>query len=650
VRPSTGELAPRVADLILLPTKYPVTFLPGRKPHGPVRSCAVLKMNELFEDEEKELCSAILREGATLDSIRSVVERLKQWRLLQKQWLPLPLPRQPARKKSSPLRAAVQRRAPLEIVEYVHGLYPDAIREIGDWDQGLPLHLVNDKTPPDCVRFLIDRYPEALGVRDWNGDLPLYRAIRQGAGREVIEMLVEGRPESIEEFDPDGRREGPRVLPVHVAAATWAFQDLEVMRYLVERSPESVGEWTPPDWGRLKSARGCLPLHLALEYNADPSVIRFLLKQWRGSAQERAGPFLPLHLAMNNIYTTPFEEVARSLLDAYPEALQETDERGSTVFHRACSNELVSLQRLLPLVEYWPDALLAADAAGDLPIHVALQKCLSTQLPLEWKAGLLSKACPQSLRVADSKGQRPLHFAIAANSLPVVRMFEDRSPGLLREVADAQGNTPAHLAAARFQASPELARFIVEAWPESLLAANENGDTPALVAIDQTYSSTEKVKIFVEQCPASLRVATRKGPRPLFVAIARNRVEIARLIVANDPEAARHVDARGKTALHCAASLEGWWSEPDLVRLLADAYPAALQLRDDDGNLPLTLAAANGRMDLDTVFLLLQACPDAIVVGRQQRAKQPRTSPDESESDGLARSAKRPRSGSPFVG
>jgi ankyrin repeat protein len=568
---------------------------------------------------EDELWSAIHKED--LDLIRSVVERRR--------------PQQSVR-TSNPLRAAIMYGARLEIVEFVHGLYPDAVREIGGDDQSLPMHHVHRSTPPECVRFLLDRYREALAVRDVRGELPLYRAIKQCAGREVIQMLVEGRRQSIAEFDPKGSRMGPRVLPVHVAARTWGPHQLDVMRYLVElpHGPESVGEWTPPNWGRLKSARGCLPLHLALRYDADPEVIRFLLKQRREAAQERAGPSLPLHLAMKYTHATRYKEVARCLLDAYPEALRDTDERGSTVFHRVCSDgsHRTLVQLLLPLVEYWPEALLAADAAGDLPIHVALQEWPSCPEPLLLD---LSKACPESLRVANSKGQRPLHFAIAANSLPVVRMFEDRSSGLLREVADADGNTPAHLVAACELASADLARFVVEAWPESLLATNRDGNTPTLVAIDRSLPSSEAMGVFLERCPESLRVANRKGRRPLFVAIARNHAKIVRQIVTIVPEAARHLDARGRTAAHMAASRKER-SSRELVRLLADAYPAALRMRDAKGNLPLTLAAKNGKMDVNALFLLLKACPDVVVIGRQRSAS--------SAFGGDARSAKRPRS------
>jgi ankyrin repeat protein len=587
----------------------------------------VLKMNA-HGSLEVDLNSAI-GGREPLDAIQSVVER---WR-----------PQQSVR-TSNPLRAAILLGSPLEIVQYLYGCYPGAIREMSIyWCWDLPLHLVKDKTRPECVRFLVDRYPEALAVRNTRGELPLYCAIKQGAGREVIQMLVLGRPDSIEEFDPKGRREGPRVLPVHVAAATPGPHQLDVMRYLVERSPESVGEWTPPNWG-LESARGCLPLHLTLRYGADPSVVRFLLKQWRGSAQERAGPLLPLHLAAKHMRITTFEEVARSLLDAFPEALRDTDVRGSTVFHWACSGEVVlsRLELLLRLVGYWPEALLAADAAGNLPIHVALRDARASRLLFEWQrqAGVLAKACPESVRVANSKGQRPLHLAIAANNLPVVRMFEDRSSGLLREAADANGNTPAHLVAACEQASADLARHVADAWPESLLAVNKDGDTPTHVAIDRAINSStekvEKVKIFVERCPESLCVVNRKGRRPLFAAIARNRADLARLIVTNDPEAARHVDARGRTAAHLAASLEEGWSAPALVRFLADAYPTALRMRDVKGNLPLILAAANGKMDVNALFLLLKACPDVVEVGRQRSAS--------SAFGGVARSAKRPRS------
>jgi ankyrin repeat protein len=590
-------------------------------------------------DEDRELCSAIRRED--LELIRSVVERR--------------LPQQPVR-TSNPLRAAIECGAPLEIVEYVHGLHPDAVREIGGDDQSLPMHHVTWMTPPECVRFLIDRHREALAVRNVRGELPLYRALARKAGREVVEMLVMGRPDSIEEFDPEDRREGPRVLPLHVIAATNEHNPVDVMRYLVglPHGPESVRVRTPPDWGEDEYTRDCLPLHLAIQRSMDPEVIEFLLKQWRGSAQERAGPFLPLHLALDD--TEFSEEVVRIVLDTYPEAVQATDERGSTVFHIAFSNELelTPLELLPTLIEYWPDALLAADATGDLPIHVALR--WEQMENLERRADVLSNACPDSLRVANSNGQRPLHLAIVRNSLPVVRMFEDRSQGLLREVADPVGNTPAHLVAACEQASADLARFVVEAWPESLLATNADGNTPALVAIDRALPSSEALGVFLERCPASLRVANLQGRRPIFVAIDRNHVDIARLIVTSDPEATRHVDARGRTALHCATSRDEGWS-PDLLQFLADACPAALQISDNDGNLPLILAAANEGMAavndimaLDGVFLLLEAWPDVVVFRRQRRAKRPRSSPDESESEGLARSAKRPRSGSPSVG
>jgi hypothetical protein len=251
------------------------------------------------EDEDEELCTAIRKKH--LGTIRSVVERR--------------LPQQPVR-TSNPLRAAIGCGAPREIVQYVYGCYPDAVREIGGYDQSLPMHHVNRFTPPESVRFLIDRYPEALGVRNVRGELPLYRALDQNAGRAVIQILVERRPDSIEEFDPEDRREGPRVLPLHVAAATWINNPIDVMRYLVElpNGPESVSVRTPPDWGNDEFTRDCLPLHLVLQRSLHPENTQFLLEQWREAARERLGPFLPLHLALDA--HEPPVEVVRSVLVA----------------------------------------------------------------------------------------------------------------------------------------------------------------------------------------------------------------------------------------------------------------------------------------------------------------------------------------------
>jgi ankyrin repeat protein len=547
---------------------------------------------------EAELRGAI-RRRQTLDAIRSIVDRRR--------------PQQSVR-NPIPLLAALICGSPLEVVQFVFECYPGAVCARSGRDRDLPLHVVGLPTPPECVAFLIDRYPEALAARNMRGYLPLHTAINRHAGRRVIQMLVEGRPQSLAEFDPVTRPEGmPRLLPIHVAAMTPGPHHLDVVRYLVGVAPMSVRGRTPPDWGDGRT-RSCLPLHLALRVDVDPAVIHVLLQQWPESARERSDAGLPLDLALNAI--VPSEEVVQILLDAYPEAIQVTNARGSTPVHGYLKDGFASAQLLRLLIDCWPEALLVADAEGDLPIHVALRTGMSAwELQrLETTARLLSERCPESLRVANAKGQRPVHLAIVQDNVPVVRILADLAPEVLQE-ADAGGTSPAHLVASCEYASADLARCVAEAWPESLLTTNQNGDTPLHVAIDRAFPSSEPLAVFLERCPEALRVANSSGRSPLFVAIARNHGTVARLVVEADPESARHVDSRRRTAAHFAASRERLSSDL-LLQFLAETWPAALQMRDVEGNVPLFVAAENESMDLNAVFFLLRAWPGVAVGSR----------------------------------
>jgi ankyrin repeat protein len=498
-----------------------------------------------------------------------------------------------------PLHDAVEFGSPLEIVEYIYGCCPAAIVARGKpaaaypytdsaATGSLPLHCVTPATPPECVAFLVHRYPKALATRNDRGELPLHSALRNGADRRLIQMLVERRPSSIAERDARG------FSPIHVAAAatTATGQDrLDVMRYLIERAPHSVRERTKPVWGDPKT-QGCLPLHLFLQaerferdprpaheededddvdHATDPDVVRLLLEQWPESVHERAESSLPLHLAL--FCESPSVEVVRIVRDAHPEALQEKDHDGSTVMHKAVRNGSMPHEVLRLLVEARRELLLEADGAGDLPIHVALRTGLPT---VESTVELLADSCPRSLRVANAQGHRPVHVAILMDNVGAVRTFAELSPEGLRET-DANGNTPAHLAATCDYASAELATLVVEAWPESLMVTNHNGDTPIHVAIDRAFPSSEALEVFLEQSPESLRVANAHGIHPLGVAIARNHLPIVNLIVEHVPDSARQVDPRG--------------------------------------NCPLFLAAENENMDLNVVFLLLKAWPDVVVLG-----------------------------------
>jgi ankyrin repeat protein len=474
-----------------------------------------------------------------------------------------------------PLHAAAESGSPLEVLECIYWPGTSAISTRVGQHQVLPVHCVGHQSPPECVAFLLDKHPRSIKLKTTAGELPVHCAISNGAPRELVQILVGRYPGSVDEANSQGFR------PIHVAAVTTGPQQLNVMRYLLEVSPQSVRARTSVPWGGQR-CHGDLPLHLAVRVGpapphidpgagiVDPAVVQLLLEHWCESARERARSYLPVHFAVCSL--SPSVEAIRRLLAAYPEALHERDPDGSTLLHAAARNPATPPNLFRLLLLGWPGSILEADAAGDLPVHVALR---GPEIP--WgTVELLGGACPPSLRMANVTGERPVHIATARDCPAAVRIIAAHSPEALRDVGP-HGNTPAHLAAACDYVAADLVITVADAWPESLLATNENGDTPILVAIDRAHPSVDAASIFVDRRPESLRVPNVQGTLPLFVAIAWGHLPIVRLIAEKVPEMARQVDAR-KTP-------------------------------------PLFQAAGHERMDLDVVFLLLRAWPE-VVLGR----------------------------------
>jgi hypothetical protein len=252
--------------------------------------------------DEFELVGAILR-GAALDEIRAVAERRPQ------------LLRTFHRHDGDlPLHVAVECGSSLEVLEFLYMGNPEAVRTMSrgfrdeafevleEFERFLPVHCVGRQTTPECVNFLLDRYPRSIRVRAaYTGDLPVHSAILKGAPRDTIRVLVDRYPRCVDARSAEG------FLPIHAIAVTPGRDQLEVMRYLLEASPQSVRARTFQ--GRFGYGdAGQLPLHLVLAMGAtvddphvvggaDPLVVGLLLEHWPESAREPSRSLLPLNFA-----------------------------------------------------------------------------------------------------------------------------------------------------------------------------------------------------------------------------------------------------------------------------------------------------------------------------------------------------------------
>lgn len=145
----------------------------------------------------------------------------------------------------------------LGVARYLLEEWPEAIRQATN-EGLLPLHCLAGKKVPHYVddnlvrcaltRFLVRMWLPKLRVTTHVGRLPAHVAAASTARVDMMELMVEEHPKSLQARDANGS------LPLHQAASR-EEPDLEVVRYLVRRRPESVRE---------RDGFGALPLHVAI--------------------------------------------------------------------------------------------------------------------------------------------------------------------------------------------------------------------------------------------------------------------------------------------------------------------------------------------------------------------------------------------------
>ena len=174
----------------------------------------------------------------------------------------------------------------------------------------------NKDCPLETIQYLTCIRPEAIQRKaPENGRLPLHEACYSGASVEVVRFLVEAWPQSIRVGNCEG------MLPLHGACG--AAPRLETIQYLLQTYPESA---RIRDTGRGRF----LPLHWCCRNRTtSPMVYNVLLEAYPESIRERTHVGeLPFHLVAG-LGPTTHNRVAQAFIlrllgQRYPEAMQES--------------------------------------------------------------------------------------------------------------------------------------------------------------------------------------------------------------------------------------------------------------------------------------------------------------------------------------
>lgn len=211
------------------------------------------------------------------------------------------------------------------------------------------------------------------------------------------------------------------------------------------------------------------------------------------------------------------------------------------------------------------------------------------------------------------RGQTALHALaklVAADPaephlLTALRMLTQRAQPHGVNAQDHRRRTALHHLASRGCANPEPYQILLEAKADPALQ-NARGDTPLVELLEKEGLEHADDVVRLLSGPDVARRSTQYGESPLHVAARRNRAAAVRITLDHGADPG-HIDLRGNTALHLAAS-RGY---KEVVSLLLAAPGCPVNAVNREGLTALHVAVESGFVDV--VDTLLSA--EGVVVG-----------------------------------
>jgi ankyrin repeat protein len=231
-----------------------------------------------------------------------------------------------------PLRSAIREKISGDVLLALLDVYPDAASEVDEHGR-VALHYASSRdTPIVLIDALISSYPLGISKADRNNQIPLHLACIRLCSLSLIRLLL------------DRFRQGARYLDIYQnTPLNYVIENnggLEYYKTLID-SDKKCMELFPPD--SLSKLQGKLPLHQAIEFQREYSVIELL---------------------------------ARSYPDGCSIAQVST---GRLALHLAIMRPL-SIDSLLVIEETYPAAAQVADNDGLFPVHYAIKMKTDSQL------------------------------------------------------------------------------------------------------------------------------------------------------------------------------------------------------------------------------------------------------------------------------
>eukprot|EP00957_Ditylum_brightwellii_P004488 341059-Ditylum_brightwellii.AAC.1 len=247
--------------------------------------------------------------------------------------------------------------ASLEIVRFIIEQAP-AITQEADL-----FHSAAKKSSDDVLRYLLQHFPEGAKSQKISGETILHSCVQcdRRHKRERLQFLMDLYPEAIKMKDNEGN------LPLH-AAAEYCISQANSIQFLLSRFPSGA---------KVQNSEGRLPLHLVfdLSYSLhEPEKILLDIEKQLLSANpggvkqlDNSGR-LPLHFACKNVKSV---ENVQYLVQLYPSSIHVVSPKHGLPIHEASKSRDDNTSILVYLYGLSNETVCTYVAGTGTPLHCA---------------------------------------------------------------------------------------------------------------------------------------------------------------------------------------------------------------------------------------------------------------------------------------
>eukprot|EP01036_Dinobryon_divergens_P061788 gene61788-biopygen27964 len=191
-----------------------------------------------------------------------------------------------------------------------------------------------------------------------------------------------------------------------------------------------------------------------------------------------------------------------------------------------------------------------------------------------------------------------MHFAMSTPDIDLdeIQILFDSHPDLITQGCDQDSNyTPCHLAVMMKDPNMDLIEMLKELDPNFFMRKTRYESTPLHLAA-QFSNSIPVIQELIREFPAALYMRDDDQKVPLaraFENITADAPDIFRILLDAAPQTAREPDIRGRFLLHqCLEySSQDIPGSEEMTSIMLEAFPDAVNITDNDWNLPIHLAS-----------------------------------------------------------